>query len=249
MSTRSPKISKSKKAAKPVEPKFDASFTLKKIQPMTKTQEDVFQDYEDGKNLALMGTAGTGKTFISLFLALNEMIKPNSKINRIMIIRSTVSTRDVGFLPGSLKEKMAAYEDPYKGVFAELFGRGDAYEILKSKGIVEFCATSFLRGTTINNTCIILDECQNTNYEETRTVLTRIGKNSRIILCGDTRQNDLYRNKYDVSGLSEIVEVLERMDEFEIIDFGIEDIVRSSLVKSFIIAEEQYLSELDEKNS
>jgi phosphate starvation-inducible protein PhoH len=158
-----------------------------------------------------------------------------------MIIRSIVSSRDVGFLPGTIKEKMAVYEEPYRGIFSELFGRGDAYEVLKNKGIVEFCSTSYLRGTTLNNTFVILDEFQNCNYEEIRTILTRLGKNTRIFLCGDTRQNDLYRSKYDVSGMEEIVSVLETMKEFDIIDFGVEDIVRSDIVKSFIIAEEEYL--------
>mgnify|MGYP003341412680 FL=1 len=233
---------KTSKPRKSVEPKIDSSFSLKQIQPITECQKDVIESFEEGQNLVLMGTAGTGKTFLSLYLALNQIIKgKGERPSKIMIIRSIVSSRDIGFLPGTIKEKMAVYEEPYRGIFSELFGRGDAYEVLKNKGIVEFCSTSYLRGTTLNNTFVILDEFQNCNYEEIRTILTRLGKNTRIFLCGDTRQNDLYRSKYDVSGMEEIVSVLETMKEFDIIDFGVEDIVRSDIVKSFIIAEEEYL--------
>lgn len=224
-------------------PTIDSSFNLKKINPLTEAQKDVFDAFDEGYNLLLCGSAGTGKTYISLYLALSSIIRSRDLDcpHKIMIIRSTVSTRDVGFLPGTLKEKMSVYEDPYKGVFAELFGRGDAFEILKSKGFVEFCSTSYLRGTTINNTYIILDEIQNCNYEEIKTVITRVGKNSKLIMCGDTKQNDLYRSKYDVSGLGEMINIISKMKEFEIIDFTIDDIVRSNIVKSFIIAEETYL--------
>lgn len=236
------KTTKPTKAVKSLEPSIDSSFVLKKINPLTNCQKDVFDAFDENYNLVLCGSAGTGKTYISIYLALNEIIKNIKKTpTKIMIIRSTVSSRDLGFLPGTLKEKMAVYEDPYRGIFSDLFGRGDAYEILKNKGIVEFCSTSFLRGTTINNTYIILDEFQNCTYEEIRTILTRMGKNSKMFLCGDTRQNDLYRNKYDVSGMEEIVNVLETMKEFDVIEFGISDIVRSDFVKSFIIAEEEYL--------
>lgn len=233
--------SKITKTRKSVEPKIDSSFTLQKIAPITEGQKIVVEDFDRGLNLVLMGSAGTGKTFLSLYLALNSIVKNNKNTgpSKIIIIRSVVATRDIGFLPGSIKEKMAAYEEPYKGIFSELFDRGDAYEVLKSKGIVEFCSTSFLRGTTIKDAFIILDETQNCNYEEIRTIITRVGKNSRLILCGDTKQNDLYRSKYDVSGMEEIVTVLERMKEFEIIEFNSDDIVRSDLVKSFIIAEEE----------
>jgi phosphate starvation-inducible protein PhoH len=224
-------------------PTIDSSFNLKKISPLTEAQKDVFDAFEEGYNLLLCGSAGTGKTYISLYLALSRIIRSKDldDPHKIMIIRSTVSTRDVGFLPGTLKEKMSVYEDPYKGVFSELFGRGDAFEILKSKGFVEFCSTSYLRGTTINNTFIILDEIQNCNYEEIKTVITRVGKNTKLIMCGDTKQNDLYRSKYDVSGLEEMINIISEMKEFEIIDFNIDDIIRSNIVKSFIISEENYL--------
>jgi phosphate starvation-inducible protein PhoH len=229
--SRKPKTSKNN-----LEPTIDNSFSLRRIQPMTESQQDV-----------LCGSAGTGKTYISLYLALSELIKRDKAAKdspkKIIIIRSTVSSRDVGFLPGTLKEKMAVYEDPYRGVFAELFGRGDAFEILKAKGIVEFCSTSFLRGTTINDAFIILDEFQNAGVGELETVITRVGKNSKIFFCGDWAQNDLIRSKWDVSGLPYFMKIIEKMQEFDIIEFGIEDIVRSGIVKSFIIAK----SEVDEE--
>jgi len=236
----SQKASRSKKSS---EAKIDASFSLARIEPITEAQKDVVESFNEGFNLVLMGSAGTGKTFLSLFLALNDIIRgKGERPSKIIIIRSIVSTRDIGFLPGTLREKMAVYEEPYKGIFSELFKRGDAWEILKTKGIVEFCSTSYLRGTTLNNTYIVLDEFQNCNYEEIRTIITRVGKNSRLIFCGDTKQNDLYRNKYDVSGMQEIVNIIEKMKEFDIVDFEISDIVRSDLVKSFIVAEEEYLT-------
>lgn len=222
-------------------PTIDSSFNLKKISPLTEAQKDVFDAFDEGYNLLLCGSAGTGKTYISLYLALSSIIRSRDLDcpHKIMIIRSTVSTRDVGFLPGTLKEKMSVYEDPYKGVFAELFGRGDAFEILKSKGFVEFCSTSYLRGTTINNTYIIVDECQNMSFQELDTIITRVGKNSRIIFCGDWKQNDLIQKKNDTSGLPKFISIIEKLKEFDIVEFSIEDIVRSNLIKSYIIAKEE----------
>lgn len=239
------KITKSRKS---LEPKIDSSFTLKRIEPITDCQKDVMELFEQDQNLVLMGTAGTGKTFLSLYLALENIIKgKGERPSKIMIIRSIVSSRDVGFLPGTIKEKMAVYEEPYKGIFSELFGRGDAYETLKNKGIVEFCSTSYLRGTTINNTFIILDEFQNCNFGELDTVISRIGKNSRIIVCGDVMQTDLNKSKWDVTGLPDFVNIIEKMDEFDIVDFGVEDIVRSGLVKSYILAKVDYFEKNEDK--
>jgi phosphate starvation-inducible protein PhoH len=222
-------------------PTIDSSFNLKKISPLTEAQKDVFDAFEEGYNLLLCGSAGTGKTYISLYLALSRIIRSKDldDPHKIMIIRSTVSTRDVGFLPGTLKEKMSVYEDPYKGVFSELFGRGDAFEILKSKGFVEFCSTSYLRGTTINNTFIIVDEFQNMSFQELDTVMTRVGKNSKIFFCGDWKQNDLIQKRNDTSGLPKFVSIIEKLKEFDIVEFSTEDIVRSNLIKSYIIAKEE----------
>jgi phosphate starvation-inducible protein PhoH and related proteins len=243
-------MSRKQKTAKAnLEPTIDNSFSLRKITPITDSQKDVFDAFEEGLNLLLCGSAGTGKTYISLYLALSELIKRDRTAKdhptKIMIVRSTVSSRDIGFLPGTVKEKMAVYEDPYRGIFSELFGRGDAYEILKSKGIIEFCSTSFLRGTTINDTYMIVDEVQNCTYEEIKTVITRVGKNTKIFFCGDLSQNDLYRNRNDTTGLPKFIRILDNMEEFDIVEFGVEDIVRSGIVKSFIIAEEKVDKQLE----
>lgn len=241
----SAKTSKSKKT---IQPKIDSSFTLKKIEPITDSQKDVIETFDNGSNLVLMGTAGTGKTFLSLYLSLNEIMRGKGvRPQKITIVRSIVSTRDIGFLPGTIKEKMAVYEEPYRAIFSELFERGDAYEVLKTKGVVEFCSTSYLRGTTINDSYIILDEFQNCTFQEIDTVISRIGKNSKIIVCGDIMQTDLNKSKWDVTGLPDFVNIVEKMEEFEIIDFGIEDIVRSGLVKSYILAKKNYFEYESEK--
>ena len=224
------------------QPKMDNSFKLKSIIPLTDTQKKIFNEFDQAKNLVLMGTAGTGKTFCSMYLALKSIIdnkNTNAGPNKILIIRSVVSSRDVGFLPGTLKEKLSVYEAPYKAIFSELLGRGDAWEILKTKGVVDFVSTSYLRGTTINDSFIIMDEFQNASFHELDTVMTRIGKNTRICFCGDLSQTDLIKSKYDVSGLPDFIKVIDRMNSFDIVNFTINDIVRSGTVREYIIAKEQ----------
>ena len=213
-------------------------FDLKEIFPITDNQLKTFDAYDDGKNLFLHGCAGTGKTFISMFLALNEIMNERTKLKKLVIIRNTQSSKDQGFLPGNVKEKGEIFEAAYRSICSELFHRDDAYDILKQKGIIEFHTTSYLRGTTIENAIILVDEVQNQRYVELRTVLTRTGDNSRVILCGDTKQDDLSSTRYnEVSGLKDMMKVFERMGYMSTVQFGIDDIVRSGFVKSFIIAE------------
>ena len=221
------------------QPKMDNSFKLKSIIPLTDTQKKIFNEFDQAKNLVLMGTAGTGKTFCSMYLALKFIIdnkNTNAGPNKILIIRSVVSSRDVGFLPGTLKEKLSVYEAPYKAIFSELLGRGDAWEILKTKGVVDFVSTSYLRGTSINDSFIIMDEFQNCNLSELDTIMTRVGKNSRMIFCGDLEQTDLLKSKFDVTGLPKFVSIIEQMRSFNIEEFGVEDIVRSGIVREYILA-------------
>lgn len=208
-------------------------FALKRIKPLTFNQEDTFRAFHEGQHLLLHGVAGTGKTFISLYLALNEILKGNSNFERIVILRSVVPSRDMGFLPGNIKEKTRVYEDPYRDICDDLFGRGDGYDILRNKGLVEFGTTSFLRGLTFRNAIVIVDESQNLNYHELDTVITRIGDNCRIIFCGDYRQSDL--NKTERSGLLDFMRIIDNMGCFEKIEFDTTDIVRSALVKSYIV--------------
>jgi len=209
-------------------------FSLRTISPLTLNQSSTFKAFEQGKHLLLHGVAGTGKTYISLYLALNEVLN-KSRYKQIVIIRSVVPSRDMGFLPGTAKDKARVYEDPYKMICDDLFSRGDGYEILKTKRLVDFSTTSFLRGVTFNDAIIIVDECQNMIGQELDTVMTRVGNNCRIVFCGDFRQTDLARHE-EKRGLLTFMNILDKMSCFEKIEFGKEDIVRSALVKSYIIS-------------
>jgi phosphate starvation-inducible PhoH-like protein len=213
-------------------------FGISKVQPLTTTQSDVFDAFDNSKNLGLMlhGVAGTGKTFLSLYLALKDIIDGVDNKKKVFIVRSVVPTRDMGFLPGNQKEKARAYESPYYSICNELFGRGDAYETLKAKGVIEFITTSFVRGITLDNCIVVVDECQNMAGMELHSVMTRIGNNCRIIFCGDTRQDDLTsERKKEESGLAQFMPILKKMNSFSFIEFGEQDIVRSDLVKEYII--------------
>lgn len=213
---------------------------LKHIQPITDNQVRTFLAYDKGNNLFLHGCAGTGKTFISMYLALKELEDGRSRRRKLVIIRTAQSSKDIGFLPGDEKRKLEVYEAPYKAICAELYHRDDAYEILKQKGLIEFHSTSFLRGTTIDDAVILVDEVQNQRYVELRTVLTRTGDHSRVVLCGDTKQDDLTSERYkESSGLVNMMKVFGRMGHMNTIQFEIDDIVRSGFVRDFIIAENQ----------
>ena len=215
-------------------------FDLNQIQPITDNQVRTFNAFNQGDNLFLHGCAGTGKTFISIYLALKEIEDGRSRRRKLVIIRTAQSSKDIGFLPGSEKQKLEVYEAPYKAICAELYHRDDAYDILKQKGIIEFHSTSFLRGTTIDDSIILIDECQNQRYVELRTVLTRTGDRSRVILCGDTKQDDLTSERYkESSGLHDMMKVFDRMGDMTAIQFEIDDIVRSGFVRDFIIAENE----------
>jgi len=203
-----------------------ASLVLQEIEPLTQNQLVAF---DSEKHMLLHGVAGTGKTFISCYLAFDDMVK--GQYEKLILIRSAVPTRDIGFLPGNEKEKSAIYEAPYKDIAVELFQRGDAYEILKTKGIVHFMTTSFIRGVTLRDAVIIIDECQNMTFHELDSIITRVGQNCRVIFCGDFRQSDLNKN-----GLKDFVRILKAMESFDLIDFEIKDIVRSDFVKSYITA-------------
>jgi len=207
-------------------------FSLRMIRPLTPNQEETFKSFADGKHLLLHGVAGTGKTFISLYLALDQILN-KQKYHKTLIIRSAVASREVGYLPGNLKEKTKVYEEPYKTICDDLFARGDGYEILKTKHLVDFTTTSYLRGLTWDNTIIIVDEIQNLSLHEIDSIMTRIGENCKVILCGDFRQSDLrgYNAKKNLLTFGSIV---DKMSCFTKIEFEIQDIVRSSFVKSYI---------------
>ena len=206
-----------------------SGLSLFDIEPLTQNQILAF---ESENHLVLHGVAGTGKTFISCYLAFDDMIK--GLYDRLIIIRSAVPTRDMGFLPGSEKEKSAVYEEPYKNIAIELFDRGDAYEILKTKGLVHFMTTSFIRGVTLKDSVILIDECQNMTFHELDSIITRVGRNCRIIFSGDFKQTDIKN-----TGVRPFVRILETMGSFDLVDFEVKDIVRSDFVKEYIIAREK----------
>jgi len=223
---------------KPQQPKENMNnhFELKYVVPLTANQQKTFDAYSAGYNLMLHGYAGTGKTYISLYLALRQILqesKPGIKYNKIMIVRSAVPSRDMGFMPGSMKEKARVYEEPYKEICDDLFGRGDGYEILKTKKLVDFTTTSYLRGMTFNNAIVIVDETANMLFQELDTVMTRIGDNSKVIFCGDYRQTDLCGREKE--GITQFMRITKNINSFRNIEFTKEDICRSGIVKDYII--------------
>jgi phosphate starvation-inducible protein PhoH len=206
------------------------------ITPKTEPQRQMIEAYCSGMNIAAIGSAGTGKTFLAVSLALQDLL--SNRISKIYIVRSAVQSRDIGFTPGSEKEKLEPYMLPYKSMVNEILGCGTAWETLSKKGMIEFMSTSFIRGVTLKDCVIILDEAQNTDYPEFSSVITRAGENARFIACGDTRQSDMERHR-EKTGFFEVIKVLETMKNyFEIINFLPQDIVRSGLVKAWIMADE-----------
>jgi phosphate starvation-inducible protein PhoH len=210
---------------------------IKTIQPLTPTQDDMFHAWYNNKHICAHGSAGTGKTFLALYLAINEILDKHQR--KIIVVRSAVPTRDVGFLPGTLEEKIALYELPYHDIMWELVGRSSTYQDMKDAGLIEFMTTSFIRGLTWDNAIVIVDEGENMTFHEIDSIMTRIGENSRIIFTGDIKQTDLDGKKNGSSGMKEALKVFDNMKEFASIQFNKHDIVRSDFVKSWIIATEE----------
>ena len=214
------------------------NFNLKNVSPLTENQRIAFDAFDDGKHLMLHGMAGTGKTFIALYKAIEALMENKGVQNKIYVVRSVVPTRDMGFLPGNQKEKMKVYEAPYYAICTELFDRSDAYEVLKQKNAIEFISTSFVRGITMNNCFVIVDEVNNMTFHELDSVITRIGKGCRVLFCGDFRQSDLTKDQ-ERNGLKDFMRVIDRLNDFVHVDFLEQDIVRSRLVKEYIIARQK----------
>ncbi len=213
---------------------------LKTFQPLTDNQKKFFDAYNQGDYfIALHGVAGTGKTFIALYKALEEVLDKSNPFNKIIIVRSAVQTREMGHLPGGVDDKLEIYEQPYHQICHTLFDRRDAYDRLVEQGYIEFISTSFIRGMSFDDAIIIVDEMQNMNFEEIDTVMTRVGHRSKIIWCGDYRQTDL-RKANDKSGILKFFDIAYHMSAFTRVEFTTEDIVRSSLVKDYILARMQY---------
>ena len=211
------------------------------IEPITDNQKRLFESYKEGKHIVAYGTAGTGKTFITLYNALKQVLDDTTPYERIYLVRSLVSTREIGFLPGDHEDKADIYQIPYKNMVNYMFQMpSDAdfemlYGNLKAQESIKFWSTSFIRGTTLDNAIVIVDEFQNLNFHELDSIITRIGENSKIMFCGDSSQTDLIKTN-DRNGIVDFMNVLRKMPSFDIIEFGIDDIVRSGLVKEYIIA-------------
>jgi len=213
---------------------------LSTIKPVTDSQKLVFESWKKGLNQFLFGCAGTGKTFISLYLALQEVLKNETPYDKVIVVRSLIPTREIGFLPGDEEDKAALYQVPYSNMMQFMFEQPNEqafsmlYDRLKAQGSFYFLSTSFLRGLTFDNSIIIVDECQNLNFHELDTIITRVGQDSKIFFCGDFGQSDLTRMN-EKNGLMDFLQILQEMQEFNCTEFDIGDIVRSGFVRSYLI--------------
>lgn len=212
------------------------NFELRKVNPITENQLRTFEHYYDDQNIFLEGCAGTGKTYISMYLALQSIEDKRSPYRKLVIVRTAQPTKQIGHLPGDEKQKGSVYELPYKSICSDLYHRDDAYEVLKNKGVIDFALTSFMRGTTIDNAIVIVDEVQNMVETEWFTVLSRIGQNTRLIICGDSRQDDITSERFhEKSGMQILKRVLTHMEQsIKVVTFQTDDIVRSGFVKDLI---------------
>tara|TARA_B100001142_G_scaffold114480_1_gene116624 strand:- start:2976 stop:3740 length:765 start_codon:yes stop_codon:yes gene_type:complete len=217
---------------------------IKKIEPLTENQELFFEEYNKDQNMVAYGCAGTGKTFITLYNALLDVLDPKTPYEKIYIVRSLVATREIGFLPGDHEDKSSLYQIPYKNMVKYMFEMPDdnAFEMLyanlKAQGTVSFWSTSFIRGTTFDNAIIIVDEFQNLNFHELDSMITRVGENSRLMFCGDATQSDLIKTA-ERNGIVDFIRILKNMPSFSMVEFEAEDICRSGLVKEYIIAKHE----------
>ena len=227
------------KKKKPVSSEY-----LINIEPLTDNQKRLFDSYQNNKQVVSYGAAGTGKTFITLFNALKDVLNENSVYEKIYIVRSLVATREIGFLPGDYEDKSDIYQVPYKHMVKYMFQMpSDAdfeklYGNLKAQDTIKFWSTSFLRGTTLDNAIVIVDEFQNLNFHELDSIMTRVGENSKICFCGDATQTDLQKTN-EKNGIVDFIKILRTMPSFDLIEFGIDDIIRSGIVKEYIIAKMQ----------
>jgi len=228
---------KQKKRRKPINSDY-----LLPIEPMTDNQTYLFEQYAEGKNIFAYGCAGTGKTFAALYLALKDVLDEYTPFEKVYVVRSLVATREIGFLPGTHEDKADIYQIPYKNMVKYMFEMPDdasfemLYDNLKAQETISFWSTSFLRGTTLDNSIVIIDECQNLNFHELDSIITRCGQDTKIIFCGDARQTDLQKTS-EKTGIIDFMKIIQEMTEdFAMVEFGIDDIVRSGLVRNYLIA-------------
>lgn len=214
---------------------------LRDIEPLTENQQKLFESYANSKNIIAYGAAGTGKTFITLFNALNDVLDTSTPYEKIYIVRSLVSTREIGFLPGDHEDKSFLYQIPYKNMVKYMFEMPTEadfemlYGNLKAQETISFWSTSFIRGTTLDKAIVIVDEFQNLNFHELDSIMTRVGENSKIMFCGDATQTDLLKTN-EKNGIIDFMNILRNMPSIDIIEFGLDDIVRSGLCKEYLLA-------------
>ena len=210
------------------------------VEPWTPAQEEVFENWNNDKNLFMYGAAGTGKTFVALYLALRDVLNEDTPYDKVYLVRSLVATREIGFLPGTHEDKADIYQIPYKNMVKYMFEMPSdsdfemLYGNLKAQETVSFWSTSFLRGTTLDNAIVIVDECQNLNFHELDSIITRCGQDTKIIFCGDVQQSDLVKAN-EKNGVLDFMTILRQMEEFGMTEFGVADIVRSGLIKSYLV--------------
>ena len=214
---------------------------MRDIEPLTDNQKSLFEAYAKDQNLVAYGVAGTGKTFITLYYALRDVLDPSTPYEKVYIVRSLVATREIGFLPGDHDDKSCLYQIPYKHMVKYMFEMPSEadfnmlYGNLKAQDTIDFWSTSFIRGTTFDKTIVIVDEFQNLNYHELDSIMTRVGAQSKIMFCGDASQSDLIKTN-ERNGIVDFMQILRIMSSVDVIEFGVEDIVRSGLVKEYILA-------------
>ena len=214
---------------------------MRDIEPLTDNQKSLFEAYAKDQNLVAYGVAGTGKTFITLYNALRDVLDPSTPYEKVYIVRSLVATREIGFLPGDHDDKSCLYQIPYKHMVKYMFEMPSEadfnmlYGNLKAQDTIDFWSTSFIRGTTFDKTIVIVDEFQNLNYHELDSIITRSGENTKICFCGDASQSDLTKTN-ERNGIMDFTKILRIMPSFDFIEFGMEDIVRSGLCKEYIMA-------------
>ena len=210
---------------------------MEEVEPVTDNQRKAVEAYDSGDSLVLAGSAGTGKTFVALSLALEDVLDKEVPYDKCVIVRSIVPTRDIGYLPGDEEEKKDAYTGPYRSICSELFQSADAWTKLKQAGTVQFMSTSFIRGMTISNAIVVLDEMQNLTFHELDSIITRVGQNCKFIMCGDYYQSD-FTKETDKTGILKFLSIIEQLKNFTVVEFGWEDIVRSDFVRDYIMTKE-----------
>lgn len=210
---------------------------LNTFDPLTENQKTSFDAWKDGNHLMMYGTAGTGKTFLGIYFALEEVMNKSTPLDKVVIVRSVVPTREIGYLPGTLEEKLSAYTAPYIPIMSTLFDDGGAFEKLVRQDVLEIMSTSHIRGLTLDDTIVVVDECQNLTFHELDSIITRLGRNSRIIFAGDYRQSD-FTKENDKKGIMDFINIIEQLKNFSCVEYNWKDIVRSDFVRDYIMTKE-----------